>query len=297
LEEKYLMTVNYQSFFEQIAKRYGNVSPEVLSKVLSPMLIPINQIDKEVKKEQGQKHFRALFTLRITEQNRELMTVGRTGKFVPQSYVQGGVWREICKGRLIQIDYNEGIALGEIYVGSSSKTSLQHALSNLTENDFLEIDQYGASAKILSGLVEHSLANIGKNSGFNVNRMSEDLAQHLGDYYNYDFEFEKNGTIKKIEVKSLWGTDTRCARLIHSLSKDYKTSSCKFKTQDIFAVSLFLRTGNINDFAFARSVSETEKPYGLPFVENHPEHVHQNPVCEIGNGKWFSRIEDVWDLE
>jgi hypothetical protein len=291
------MTVDYEGFFHQISKRYGHVTPDVLVRVLSPMLIPIHHLDKEITKEKGQKHFKAMFTVNITEENRELMTIGRTGKFVPNSYRLGGGWREICKGRLIHIDLHEGIAVGEIYVGRNSKTALQQALDELSENDFLEIDQYGASAKILSGLVEHSLANLARSNGYRVNRMSEDLAKHLGEYYNYDFEFEKQGEMRKIEVKSLWGTDTRCARLIHSTTKGYKTSSCKFETQDIFAVSLFLRTGNINDFAFARSVSDADKSYGLPFVTEHPEHVHQNPICEIGNGKWFSTIEEVWDLE
>lgn len=57
--------------------------------------------------------------------------------------------------------------------------------------------------------------------------MPEDCAKHLGTYYNYDFEFEKNGITKKVEVKSIWGTDTRFARLIHSKSKTHLTSSCK----------------------------------------------------------------------
>ena len=119
----------------------------------------------------------------------------------------------------------------------------------------------------------------------------------MGEYYNYDFEFERDGVTKKIEVKSLWGTNTDFARLIHNTGRDYPTSSCKYVTQDIFAVSLFLRTGNVRDFAFARSVSSEIKPYGLPSATGYPEHVNQNPICGIGNGSWFATIDEVWNLD
>src|SRR5690606_22116330 len=114
------------------------------------------------------------------------------------------------------------------------------------------------------------------------------------------------------EVKSLWGTNTSYARLIHSTTSKpkgpanlwtpeqkrsyYPTSSCKFTTQDIFAVNLFLRTGNIREFAFARSVSNANKKYGLPYVREYPEHVNQNPLCEIGDGSWFGSLDEVWNL-
>lgn len=117
-----------------------------------------------------------------------------------------------------------------------------------------------------------------------------------GIYKNYDFEVSKLGATKRLEVKSLWGTDTRYARLIHSLGRDYPTSSCKFATQDFFAVSLFLRTGGIRDFAFARSVSSADQLHGLPPAEKYPAHVNQNPLCEIGNGSWFETLDEVWRL-
>jgi hypothetical protein len=161
----------------------------------------------------------------------------------------------------------------------------------------LEIDQFGASAKVLSGLAEYYLMRQAEAEGYSVRRMPEDMARHLGVYANYDFEFSKNGQTKKVESKSLWGTKTSCARLIHSKTKGYRSSSCKFITQDIFAVSLFLRTGNITDFAFARSVPQSpERPYGLPVVPKFPDHVTQNPPCEVGNGSWFGSIAEVWDL-
>ena len=126
--------------------------------------------------------------------------------------------------------------------------------------------------------------------------MPEDMAQHIGTYRNYDFEVEKKGVRKKVEVKSLWGTNTKFARLIHSKTDGYPTSSCKFATQDFFAVSLFLRTGRIQDFAFARSVPKNVKLYGLPRAGKFPAHVNQNPPCAVGDGTWFGSLDEVWNL-
>ena len=142
--------------------------------------------------------------------------------------------------------------------------------------------------------------------------MPEDMAAHLGSYMNFDFEVEKGDIRKRLEVKSLWGTNTKFARLIHSTTTRpkgdpstwtpqqaanyYPTSSCKFATQDFFAVSLFLRSGRIDDFAFARSVPRDQKPYGLPRARNYTEHVSQNPSCAVGDGTWFASLDDVWAL-
>ena len=294
-----------------LLQRYGDIEQEAITAVLTPQLVEINSIDKNVFKINGQTHYRASFTVAITESNIELMQRGMTGKFVPQNFAEGGVWKEICKGRIIDIENN--IARGEIYIGSKGgKKGLEDAIKDLSENDFLEIDQYGASPKILSSLAEYHLAQHAKERGYIVKRMPEDTAKHLGCYYNYDFEFTKNGVTKKIEAKSIWGTDTNYARLIHSTTPKpkgdeaswtddqkknyYPTSSCKFDTQDIFAVSLFLRTGNIKDFAFAVSVSDKQRLYGLPANKKYPNHVNQNPKLNIGDGIWFTSIDDVWNL-
>ena len=290
------MNKNYRNLFEKIAYRYGGVDSEGLEKVLCPILIPIHSLDKSIVKLSGQSHYRATFTVKIQDAWKELMQIGRTGKFIPEGHLKGDAWREIAKGRILEIKNNGETAEGEIYTGGS-KGKLIEALEILTVNDYLEVDQYGAAPKVLSGLVEYSLSCIAVASGYNVRRMPEDMAKHLGQYYNYDFEFERCGVVKKVEVKSLWGTNTDFARLIHSRGKDYPTSSCKYATQDIFAVSLFLRTGNIKDFAFARSVSNSEKSYGLPPASGYPEHVNQNPRCEIGDGVWFGKIDEVWDLD
>jgi hypothetical protein len=303
--------VKIEEFYEIVKKRYGNVDPEALVAVLSPIVIPIKDINKTIYKEPRQTHWRATFRMDIDDSCKQLMQRGTTGKFVPREYVEeNGLWRELCKGRIIDVDFDTNIAVGEIYVGRQ-KIDLEAAINELDETDYLEIDQYGASAKVLSSLAEYYLAKHAEERGYNVRRMPEDTARHLGTYYNYDFEFEKKSVVKKIEAKSLWGTNTDYARLIHSTTSKpkgpkknwsreqkktyYPTSSCKFSTQDIFAVNLFLRTGTITDFAFAKSVSIAESPTGLPFATAFPEHVNQNPLCKVDNKTWFSTIDEVWD--
>lgn len=298
--------------FQTLSKRYAGATPQALMAVMCPLLIPIARLDKDIVKVNGQSHYRATFWIDLTEQNETVVQVGRTGKFVPAAYLTGGPWNEIVKGRIVHIDYEEGIAEGEIYTGESSRASLEQALDVLSENDYWEVDQYGASAKILSALAEHFLVEHGKQRGYKVVRMPEDMAKHLGAYANFDFLFEKDGTTYRVEAKSLWGTNTDCARLIHSTTTRpngapetwsesqkknyYPTSSCKFTTQDIFAVNLFLRTGNIQDFAFAVSVPSDESSHGLPRSSQYPEHVNQNPICLIDKKVWFDNIDDVWIL-
>ena len=286
---------------------------EALIAVLCPLLIPIRSLDTHIFKRPDESHYRGSFTVQVTDENRTVLQRGRTGKFVPAGFGEGRVtsWKEIAKGRIIEVDRVTGIASGEVYVGGGRKR-LEPALNELTQADYLEIDQYGAAAKVLSGLAEYHLVEIVEAAGYTVHRMPEDMARHLGSYANFDFEFEKNGVVTKVEVKSIWGTNTEFARLIHSTTTRpegpesswtdqqrqnyYATSSCKFSTQDVFAVSLFLRTGDIRDFAFARSVPSDFKPYGLPQAAGHSEHINQNPRCDIGDGVWFATIDEVMNL-
>lgn len=302
-----------EQLFERLAKRYAGATPEALAAVMCPLLIPIERIDRKVTKLSGQTHYRATFWIKITDQNETVIQVGRTGKFVSAAYLTGESWTEIVKGRIVSIDHVNGVAEGEIYTGESSQKALKAALESLDDGDFWEVDQYGASAKILSALAEHFLVIHGKELGYKVVRMPEDMARHLGGYANFDFLFEKDGRTQRVEAKSIWGTNTSYARLIHStttapkakrstLTVDqeknyYATSSCKYTTQDIFAVNLFLRTGNIRDFAFARSVPDDVSPHGLPRSSEYPEHLNQNPLCLVDNKVWFSTIDDVWDLK
>jgi hypothetical protein len=296
-----------------LMRRY-QTEPEALIAVLCPILIPIHALDKKIFVAEGQQHARATFTVRLKEENEGVLVRGRTGKFVPASYGSGDPgWRKIAKGRIIHVDYKMGIAEGEVYLGfGGDEEELQVAIDELTPKDFLEIDQYGAAAKVLSGLTEYYLVEHLKSRGFAVVRMPEDMAAHLGTYMNFDFLIKRDGIEKRLEVKSLWGTNTKFARLIHSTTTPpkgdpedwteaqkanyYPTSSCKFATQDFFAVSLFLRTGKIQEFAFARSVPKDLQLHGLPRSRKYPEHVGQNPSCTIGDGTWFATVDEVWGL-
>ena len=303
---------NAEEFLKAITRRYDTDSTALMA-VMSPLLIPIKTFDKKIIKVRGQSHYRATFTIDITKENWSVVIRGRTGKFVPAGYGGGAPgWKEIAKGRIIDVDHDAGVAHGEIYVGSS-RTALATALKLLTINDFLEIDQYGAAAKVLSGLAEYYLLTDLIDRGYKVQRMPEDMARHLGQYANFDFTVHRDGKMKRVEAKSIWGTDTRYARLIHStttrpkgdeetwtpqqVANYYPTSSCRFATQDFFAVSLFLRTGNIRDFAFARSVPIDVQTHGLPRAAKFPDHVSQNPLCNIGDGTWFASLDEVWDLD
>ena len=135
-------------YFLELSKRYRGVEPEALVAVMCPLLVPIRSIDRNVHKVAGQSHWRASFSLELDEVNSSVVQVGRTGKFVPNAYHTGEAWREIAKGRITDLDVVNGIAHGEIYNGST-KSKLEEALRELNTGDFLEIDQYGASAKIL----------------------------------------------------------------------------------------------------------------------------------------------------
>lgn len=295
----------------ELSRRYQGATIDALASVLCPLLIPMESLDKTIERREGENHWRASFTIKLTDENRIVVTRGRTGKFVPGDKFGPANWKELAKGRILSVDHSAGIAQGEIYVGGR-KADLESALNGLNDYDFWEVDQYGASAKVLSALSEYYLVQHALARGYEVVRMPEDMAQHLGAYMNFDFLFSKGGVTKRVESKSLWGTDTRCARLIHSTTTPpkgdpatwtedqrknyYPTSSCKFDTQDIFAVGLFLGTGRIEDVAFARSVPSDVASYGLPRARAYPDHVSQNPICKIGNGVWFGSIDEVWNL-
>ena len=306
-----MSSANERDVVRELTRRYQGASIEALASVLCPLLVPLKTLDKTISRRAGESHWHATFSVAITDTNRTVIARGRTGKFVPNDAGEKGLWREIAKGRLCDVDLANGIATGEIYV-SGTRANLENALEGLTEGDLWEVDQYGAAAKVLSALSEYYLVLHARNRGYGVTRMPEDMARHLGDYPNFDFVFEKGGVSRRVESKSLWGTNTRRARLIHSKTTRpkgaddswteaqknsyYPTSSCKFRTQDLFAVSLFLRTGRIEDIAFARSIPEDKAAYGLPRSPAFRDHVHQNPNCEIGNGVWFGSIDDVWNL-
>ncbi len=301
----------------QLLTRRYRATPEALIAVLCPLLVELASVDRRVFMAPGTHHLRGSFAVNLTPENSGALVRGRTGKFVPAGFggSEDAGWHEIAKGRIVSVDAAKGLALGEIYLGfgNTDRVALENALAHISTESFLEIDQYGVAAKALSGLSEFYLVQHLHERGYEVVRMPEDMAASLGFYANYDFQVVKGGISRRLEVKSLWGTDTRYARLIHSTTTPpkgdpntwtdqqktnyYPTSSCKFATQDFFAVSLFLRTGGIEEFAFARSVSKTTQPYGLPPNRSHPDHVSQNPLCAVGDGTWFASIDEVWNLD
>ena len=158
-----------QARVDFLTRRYSGTSLDALVAVLCPILIPIRSLDEAIHKIDGQTHYRATFTLQINDDNRTLLQRGRTGKFVPGAFARGEspLWREIAKGRLIAIDENAETATGEIYTGGT-RTKLERALIELQDTDFLEIDQYGAAAKVLSGLAEYHLVEMVQASGYTV---------------------------------------------------------------------------------------------------------------------------------
>jgi len=294
-----------------LARRYGLVDPTLVESIMAPALLPVIRVSQTVRRAPavpGRKGpWVAEFHIATPPSELSFLTRGRTGKFVPRQYVEGDAsWREIAKGRITQTPaVGASEAVGEIYVGgSSSKRRLEDVISGeLGEGDYLEIDRYGASAKITSALVEASFVEHARNHDFTIRRMPEDVAKHIGPYPNYDFEIERGGISARVEVKSLWGTHTTKARLIRALGKR-ETSSCRFSSQDIFAVSRFLRTGQLQDWAFCRSISDLDDPtWGLPVARRRrggdllPDYVTQNPPIDDPpqNPPWFTDVRSVFD--
>lgn len=285
---------------DELKQRFGPIEIDDLQKALIPIYLPVKSIDFGEIKKRG-THYTVDITIAGGSDVSHL-TRGSTGKIIPGDFVEGdGTWNEIGKCRIHEVDGD--VAHGEFLAKSGQKGDLEEALQDVTEDDYLEVDRYGIAAKLKSALAEQAFANIVRDAGYTVTRMPEDLAKHLMDgdgYPNFDFVVEKDGEERKVEVKSLWGTDTSKARLIHSKSKGYKTSSCKFETQDIFAVNMWLRTGNIYDFGFAVAEYEDDHPNGLPCATKSGDdltgYVHQNPEFELGDGRWFEDFDRVWEL-
>ena len=114
------MKFDYKALFERLTKRYGDVTPQALESILCPVLIPIKTLNKTIVKISGQSHYRASFTISIDKECEDLVAPGRTGKFVPQSYEEGGSWREIAKGRILSVDRRAGVAEVAMDTGSAS---------------------------------------------------------------------------------------------------------------------------------------------------------------------------------
>jgi len=283
-----------------LLRRFGGATEEMLSRVLTPYRLKIIKISDAKEGGKTKKRFRA----EVTGDIWTTFEQGTTGKVVPKSYVEGASsWREIVKARILESfpTYVEG----ELYFAGPR---LQAALAEVEVGDYLEIDPFGVTSKIESALAEAAFFREAEKHGFSVIRMPENVAMHIGTQSYYDFRLQRGRREYWVELKSLWGTDTTKARLIHTVSREgtgknkarkdrqvWRTSSCRFKDQDIFAVSMWLRTGRITDFAYALSVpSDKHRTWGLPKVPKFPEHVTQNPaVADPPSGVWTSDLLEV----
>ena len=290
--------MNSEQLVSNICRQFGGMDIEALTAIFCPVRIPIYKLVKNVFLAPGQQHFRASFQIQITEDVQELMAEGRTGVFVLADYVKGeAAKKEIAKGRLISIDKEQGIAYGEIFSTNTSKEDLEAALELLTEEHYFEIDSFNMAEKITEPLIEYQLERIAKEKGFHVTRIPKNRVKAADSADDYTFDLEKDGIVKRVQVKSLWGDDPKYARLIHPKSNRYLTSNCKFDAQDLFAVSLYARTGNTTDFAFAKSISVTEdEVHGLPQAPGFVGFVTQNPLCEIDNTVWFDDLDKAWEI-
>jgi hypothetical protein len=279
----------------QILRRFAGATPEMLAEVLTPLQVEIVSIDLDSVEKRGTA-WSVLFRGQPGHSNTHVVR-GRTGKVVPLGSAIGDEpWREIIKARIHEAD--SAGCVGELH--APRRADLEERLRDIVETEVvLEIDRFGAAAKVESALTEVAFERQALREDFLVWRMPEDTARHLGTYARYDFRLRDkiSDLEQRFELKSLWGTDSRYARLISSKTSTNPTSSPRFDAQDFFAVNLWLRTGNVTDIAFARSVPRTsEHPHGLPVAPSFPEHVNQNPLCEIGDGTWFRSIREVWEL-
>lgn len=279
--------------------RFGGATPEMLDRVLTPYRLELTKITLALDMKSAQ------FEASIPEDVWTTLEPGTTGKVVPRGHVEGTApWKELIKARILVV--TDQAVGGELYFAPAR---IKAALQQVQVGDYLEIDPFGVTSKIESALCEAALYQVAQSGGFAVTRMPENVAKHLGTQSYFDFRLERAGRIYRVELKSLWGTDTTRARLIHTVSKQggsgknskrsdrqvWHTSSCRFQDQDIFAVSLWLRTGKITDFAFALSAPlSTHSQWGLPEVPEHPQHVTQNPtISDPPSGPWTLDLNEV----
>lgn len=279
-------------------QRFGGATPEMLDRVLTPYRLRLVNISTE---RIGTRKTRTVFRAEVPKDVWTTFEEGTTGKVVPKDHVEGNApWREVVKGRILSSlpDHVDG----ELHFDAAR---LRTALAEVKVGDYVEVDPFGVTSKIESALCEAAFFLGAKEQGFKVTRMPENVAKHIGTQNYFDFRLEKDSNVFRVELKSLWGTDTTKARLIHTVSRDgggknstrkdrqvWSTRSCRFKDQDIFAVAMWLRTGRITDFAYALSISQDEsEEWGLPKVPKYPAHVTQNPsIPTPPGGPWTSDL-------
>ena len=278
-------------------KRYKGMTEEALQAIFCPTLVPIYKIVKNVFLMPGQQHFRASFQIQIKEEYSDLIAKDREGIFVPASYAKGEAeWKNLAKGRIINVDAENGIAYGEILFGNT-KEELETALEYLDEEDYFEIEEYGISEKVTAALIQYNLVALAQKSGYEITKYPQSASKALELTEGCSINLTKDGTTKRIRLKSLWAENPKYARLIQLNSNRYLTGNCKFDDQDIFAVSLYPRTGDTKDFAFVKSISQKQDPvHGLAEAQGFPGFIIQNPECEIDNVVWFDNLDEVWKI-
>jgi len=295
---------NFRGVVQELIQRFRGATPEMVERVLTPYRFSITFIDTTVKKAKSHRYveFEAAIPADIWSE----LELGSSGKVVSREYVDGAAdWKELAKARVHSC--RDGKIRGELHLPGRGR--FDTALKVVKLGDCVEIDPFGVISKVESALVEAAFFTIARDHGWKATRMPENVAMHFGTQNYYDFKMQKGGDVVRAELKSLWGTDTTQCRLIHTKSRSggtgknasradrqiWRSSSCRFHDQDIFAVSLWLRTGCITDFAYAVSVPVAVHPdWGLPATSRYPEHVVQNIiVTHPPSGVWTSDIDTV----
>lgn len=290
----------------ELGRRFKGSTPEMIDRVLTPYRFPITKIGSEVKRAKSHRYveFEATIPMDVWSE----LETGSSGKVVPKEYVEGtSNWKELLKARVHSC--RDGTIFGELHLPGSGRFGAAREIVKV--GDYVEIDPFGVTSKVESALVEAAFFTICRDGGWAATRMPENVAMHFGTQNYYDFRLKKDLEVVRVELKSLWGTDTTQCRLIHTKSRQGRTgknaaradrqvwrnSSCRFHDQDIFAVNLWLRTGSITDFSYAISVpSDIEQNWGLPATRNYPEHVVQNiAVSDPPSGAWTSDLETAID--
>jgi hypothetical protein len=299
-------TDSTQGIIAELARRFKGGTPEMIYRVLTPYRFPITKIGSEVKCAKSHRYVE--FEATIPSDVWSELEMGSSGKVVPKEYVEGTAdWKELLKARVHSCA--DGKICGELHLPGSGRFASAREVVKI--GDFVEIDPFGVTSKVESALVEAAFFTICRDRGWPATRMPENVAMHFGTQNYYDFRLKKNGEVVRIELKSLWGTDTTQCRLIHTKSREgrtgknaaradrqiWRSSSCRFHDQDIVAVNLWLRTGSITDFAYAVSVpSDIDRDWGLPATRNYQEHVVQNiVVSDPPSGVWTPDLETAID--
>lgn len=299
-------TVSIRDVIAELVRRFRGATPEMIDRVLTPYRFPITKIGSEVKRAKSHRYVE--FEASIPTDVWSELETGSSGKVVPKEYVEGtSDWKELLKARVHTC--RDGRICGELHLPGSGRFGTAREIVKV--GDYVEIDPFGVTSKVESALVEAAFFTICRDRGWIATRMPENVAMHFGTQNYYDFRLKKGSEIIRVELKSLWGTDTTQCRLIHTKSREggtgknaaradrqiWRSSSCRFHDQDIFAVNLWLRTGSIMDFAYAVSVpSDIDQDWGLPATRNYPEHVVQNIVVpDPPSGLWTPDLETAID--